>query len=187
MLRRRCVVALAVALSCRWPAGPAEAHRLDALLQATLISVGTDAVGVEITLTPGVRVADSVIATLDTDRDGAISSEEVEAYADTALASVRLSLDGRPLVLRRSGQEVSDLPELREGTGWVRISAHAPLDALSAGTHTFDFENRYSRSDSVYLANALVPTSAAVIINRQERNRRQTSLRVVYTLQRDAR
>lgn len=67
-----------------------QAHRLDELLQATLIAVGPDTVGLEINLTPGVEIAQALISRMDTNRDGAISSSEARDFAVEVLQFVGL-------------------------------------------------------------------------------------------------
>src|SRR5262249_53406279 len=58
------------------------AHRLDEYLQATLVSIEPNAIRLQINLTPGVAVAEPVLARIDLDRDGVISTNEAAAYAE---------------------------------------------------------------------------------------------------------
>jgi hypothetical protein len=51
---------------------PAQAHRLDEYLQASLILLEPDTVGVGLNLTPGVAVFPSVVALIDVNRDGSV-------------------------------------------------------------------------------------------------------------------
>src|SRR5262245_65012781 len=48
------------------------AHRRDELLQAARIAVGPERVDLELDLTPGIDVADGVIADIDRDGNGAL-------------------------------------------------------------------------------------------------------------------
>ena len=50
------------------------AHRRDELLQAARIGIAADRVELELSLTPGIAVADDVIGTIDRDRDGVFSA-----------------------------------------------------------------------------------------------------------------
>jgi hypothetical protein len=79
--------------------GGAAAHRLDEYLQATLIGVTRDTVEVEIQLTPGVAVLPVLMAVIDQDRDGRISSEEERAYVGRVAREVELRIDGVPAPL----------------------------------------------------------------------------------------
>ncbi len=68
-------------LGCPVSAG---AHRLDEYLQATRLSIAVDCVGLELDMTAGVNVAPHVVASIDTNRDGQISSAEGDLYARRA-------------------------------------------------------------------------------------------------------
>ena len=84
------LIVTAVVLICPAVAG---AHRLDEYLQATLLSVERDHVELEIDLTAGSNVASKVFALIDTDRDGQISPAEGEAYTQSVLSSIVISID----------------------------------------------------------------------------------------------
>ena len=71
------------------------AHRLDEYLQATLVAIEPSVVRLQINLTPGVVVAEKVLARIDHDKDNAISKTESAAYAE---------LLKRDLTLRRTGK-----------------------------------------------------------------------------------
>jgi hypothetical protein len=55
-------------------------HRLDEYLQAAIISIGTDRVHAELTLTPGVAVFPALVGAIDTDGNGIITPVEQQAY-----------------------------------------------------------------------------------------------------------
>src|SRR5271170_469465 len=78
-------------------AGAASAHRLDEYLQATLISVDKDHVELSMRLIPGVAVSSSVIASIDSNRDGVLSQAEQLAYAERVLRDLNLTVDGQAL------------------------------------------------------------------------------------------
>src|SRR4051794_17077529 len=59
------------------------AHRLDEYLQATLVVIGPDCVRLQINLTPGVAVAEQVLALIDVNKDGLISTNEATAYCES--------------------------------------------------------------------------------------------------------
>jgi hypothetical protein len=81
---------VSVAVLCAWVAvlPAARAHRLDEYLQATLLSIDTGRVDLQIDLTPGVAIASKVFGWIDTNHDGAISEAEGKAYARQMLGSV---------------------------------------------------------------------------------------------------
>ncbi len=90
---RRMGVSVLLALSL---IGGAAAHRLDEYLQATLIGVTRDGTDVEIQLTPGVQMLPVLMAVIDQDRDGRISSGEERAYVSLVAREVELRVDGVP-------------------------------------------------------------------------------------------
>jgi hypothetical protein len=47
-----------------------------------------------------VAVADSIVARIDRDRDGLVSSAEQQAYATAVVPALHIELDADPLVLR---------------------------------------------------------------------------------------
>src|SRR5260370_25972625 len=116
--------------------GGAAAHRLDEYLQATLIGVTRDGVDLEIQLTPGVAMLPLVMAVIDRDRDGRISSEEERAYVGRVAREGELRVDGvpapRPLIERK----FSAIEALRGGLGTLRINLRASRTghALRCGT-----------------------------------------------------
>ena len=55
----------------------------------------------ELDLTPGVAVADAIIADIDRDRDGALSADEKRAYVERVLDAIELRVDGQLLQRRR--------------------------------------------------------------------------------------
>src|SRR5262249_5569526 len=73
---------------------PAFPHRLDEYLQATTISVEKDRVRAEVRLTPGVAVLPVVLARVDRDGDGVLSTVEQRAYAQRVLRDLSLAVDG---------------------------------------------------------------------------------------------
>jgi hypothetical protein len=86
-----------------------EAHRLDEYLQATRLSIELERIGVEMNLTPGAAVADTVFAAIDHDRNGSISPAEAAAYARLVVTSLTLSVDGRSCVLTLDGYSFPQL------------------------------------------------------------------------------
>lgn len=163
----------------------AGAHRLDEYLQATRLAIDLERVDLEIDLTPGVAVASRIFSSIDTNRDGEISSAEGEAYARRMLGSVTLSVDGlaAPIVLRETR-----FPQLREmslGVGTIQLRATAKVPAAGAGRHRVSFLNTHRPELSVYLVNALVPASPRIRIGDQRRDRAQHGLTLDYTVASD--
>ncbi len=72
----------AIIAACTFVFAPAAlAHRIDEYLQATVFTLQADRVQASMRLIPGILVAPSVIAEIDTNRDGVFSKTEEQAYA----------------------------------------------------------------------------------------------------------
>ena len=69
------------------------AHRYDEFLQAARIGVESDHVRVEMSLTPGMAVADAVVGEIDVDRGGVLSAVEQHSYAEQVLDHITLLVD----------------------------------------------------------------------------------------------
>jgi hypothetical protein len=162
------------------------AHRLDEYLQAARLSIGPGSVEVELNLTPGVAVADGVIADLDRNRDGSVSEDEKRTYARQVLDAIQLENDGRSFRLEPIATAFSDLDAFRHGEGTIQIRSAAVLPRLSTGDHRLIFRNTHRRDVSVYLANALVPESEGIAITAQQRDGDQHDLTIDYVVRRQS-
>ena len=147
--RALCRVALLVAIL----AVPAAvfAHRDDQYLQATLVAIEPSSVRLQINLTPGVAVAEQVIAQIDRDRDGAISENEAVAYAESLKRDLTLRVDGQELELTLTASEFVPPEELRTGSAIIQMEFSATFGRLAAGFHRLTLENRHLTAMSVYL------------------------------------
>ncbi len=108
------------------------AHRDDQYLQATLVAIEPNGVRLQINLTPGVAVAEQVIAEVDRDRDGAISKNEAAAYAELLKRDLTLRIDGRKLELKLTASEFVSPEELRTGAGVIQMEFSAVVGSLAA-------------------------------------------------------
>jgi hypothetical protein len=158
------------------------AHRRDELLQAARIDVTPSRVQIELDLTPGIALAETILAGVDRNRDGSFSAEEQQAYGSLVLGALELEVDGTRLKLEPGASSFPGVDEVRRGEGTIRLHFAATAPRLSAGGHQLSFRNRHQRSHSVYLANALVPQSHHVTIAAQRRDVEQTELTIDYVL-----
>jgi len=133
-------------------------------------------------LTAGIAVADAVLAGIDADRDGAISSSEAQAYAAVVRQAVRLDVDAAPISAALVSSAFPDVAALRGGEGPIRVVLLASLPPLGPGRHQIRYRNAHRADIGVYLANALVPASDRVAINGQQRDAAQRELIVDYEL-----
>ena len=174
------VAALSAAFGAR-----VSAHRLDEYLQAARIAIEPDRVHLELDLTPGVAVANVVLADIDVDADRSISAAEARAYSKRVLSTVALDVDGMPLRVELVDSAVPTIDSVLNGEGTTRIRAVADVPRLADGLHHLRCRNSYRSDIGVYLANALVPASDRVTVAAQRRDVDQRELVVDYTLRAD--
>ena len=158
----------------------AGAHRLDEYLQATRVGIERDRVVVDIDLTPGVSIAPQVMAWVDGNGDGAISSTESLAYGRQVLASLGLSIDGAAVPLSLGETRTATVGEMTSGVGTLRITASAPIASSARGRHRLTIINAHHPESSVYLANALIPSDTQIQIVGQYRSPDQHELTIEY-------
>ena len=157
------------------------AHRDDQYLQATLVAIEPSGVRLQINLTPGVAVAEQVLAQIDRDRDGTISKNEAAVYAKLVKGDLTLRVDGQKLELKLTVSEFVPPAELRTGSGTIQMEFSAISGPLTAGPHRLTIENRHLTPVSVYLINAAQPRFATVQITRQKRNDNQSVGEIEFT------
>jgi len=177
--------ALVLVLALAVTAG-VSAHRRDEYLQAARLTVEPARVAFELDMTPGISVAETIIAAIDRDRDDRFSAGEQRAYVDEVTSALRMNLDGQRLPFEVTASSFADPGALRRGEGTIRLEASGALPRLAAGSHRLVFLNGYRRDVSVYLANALVPMSQRVAIAGQARDADQRELTIDYDLRADA-
>ena len=130
------------------------AHRLDEYLQATLVVIEPGEVRLQINLTPGVDVAEQVLALIDCNRDSVISKSEITAYAESLKRDLIVRLDQRNVELKLTASDFPEPTELRTGLGIIQMEFSVKPSSLAAGVHKLTLENRHLPGLSVYLFNA---------------------------------
>lgn len=133
-------------------------------------------------LTPGIAVAEVVLAEIDVDANGSISAAEARAYSTRVLTSIALDVDGIPLRVELIDSAFPPFDTVRKGEGTTRIQATASMPRLADGPHHLRYRNAYRSDIGVYLANALVPASDRVTVAAQRRDVDQRDLVIDYTL-----
>jgi hypothetical protein len=177
----RVIAGLAAVLMALGGAAPASAHRLDEYLQALRVDVRADGIVVELDLTPGANLAVDVVATLDTNADGAIDPSEADAYVAGVIRSLEVSVDDRPVALGLVSRSMPSVDDVAAGNGVINLVARADVDQ-ARGRHRLRMSNGYRSGVSVYLANALRPDSRAITIASQARDPRQQTLTIDYVV-----
>jgi hypothetical protein len=158
------------------------AHRLDEYLQASRVSLERTGVSLEIDLTPGASVADSIIALIDRDGDNTISPSEAEGYGRVVLAEIVLELDGRPVALTLDRVEAPPLEEMRHGLGAIRVRARGGIELRMRFRRELHFQNNHHPDSSVYLVNALMPADRGISVVSQTRDAKQRDARIAYSV-----
>jgi hypothetical protein len=161
----------------------ASAHRRDEFLQAARLAIEPSRMELQLDLTPGIEVAESVIADIDRDRDGMLSPDEQRRYVTGVLSAVTLDVDGKALHVVPIAATFPDVDSFRRGEGTIQLRAGSPLPPLSDGAHHLSYRNTHRPDISVFLANALVPDSDRVAVHGQQRDTNQRELTVDYELQ----
>ena len=157
------------------------AHRLDEYLQATLVTIEPGEIRLQINLTPGVAVAEQVLALIDRDRDGRISTNEATAYCELLKNQLAVRLDRRKVALKFTASSFPAPAELRTGWGIIQMEFTAIVGPLEPSAHSFTMENRHLPNLSVYLFNAARP-SGSVQITKQKRNKTQSTGEIEFRL-----
>ena len=150
------------------------AHRLDEYLLATLVTIEPALLRLQINLTPGVAVAEEVLALVDGDRDGVVSTTEVTAYGEKLKRELIVKLDDRAVELKLAKSNLPPVTEVRAGTGVIQVEFVATIGPLSTGTHRMTLENRHAPRIGVYLFNAAQSRFKSIDIQRQKRNKTQS-------------
>jgi len=158
----------------------AGAHRLDEYLQAMRVDVERSTISLDVDLTPGVSIASQVRSWIDTDGDHAISPAESVTYARKVLQSLTLSVDGVATPIRLTNVQSPTIGDMNAGVGTFRLQASANIPTATTGRHQLALSNSHHPESSVYLANALVPTDAAIRILAQTRTTDQHSVTIDY-------
>jgi len=156
------------------------AHQLDEYLQATLVAIEPGEIRLEINLTPGVAVAERILALIDRDHDGVISTNEARTYADLLKGDLLVRLDQGNVELNLAAFNFPEPSELRSGWGIIQMELTVKTSGLTGGAHRLTLENRHLPAISVYLVNATRPASGLIQIVGQKRNKNQSTAEIAF-------
>ena len=157
-------------------AAPLHAHRVEGLLQNSLVEVLPSQVGVEVTLVPGIDIAPKIVALLDADGDGVFSESESAAWSARFMAAQSVTVDGQSLPLKLEGIRASPLAEMNSGHAEIIVHFTADIAALVRGPRTIVCANRYEPIPCSYQTNGLVPKTPGVRLNLCGRDERQQEI-----------
>jgi len=179
---RRNRIGAAFALAVVVASARVSAHRRDEYLQAARVAIDPERVRIDLDLTPGIAVADRILADIDLDRSGTLSSIETEAYVRHVLDAITIDVDGSPLAVRTIDSAFPTMDAVRQGEGTIEIHLSAAVPRLAPGEHRLRYRNAYRPDIGAYLANALVPESDRVAVTDQDRDHDQRDFLVRYQL-----
>ncbi|MGA7238622.1 MAG: HupE/UreJ family protein [Bryobacteraceae bacterium] len=155
------------------------AHRIDEYLQGTILSLETNRVQASMRLIPGILVAPSVIAGIDTNGDGAFSESEERTYARRVLGDLAIAINGTSLQPALVSWSFPEPAQMREGLGEIHIEYTVELP-YGGQNRNLTLTNHHLNHTSVYLMNALVPQGPAIRIVAQKRNEQQSFYELDY-------
>jgi hypothetical protein len=158
------------------------AHRYDEYLQASRIAIAPAVIRLDVSLTPGIAVADAVIRDIDANHDAVLSTAECTAYLQHVLRGLSLRLDDGPVPLTLTGSSVPAAAALRAGDAAITLLVDARLVQPAPGAHRLSFRNANAAHGAVYLANALLPDDDRVAITGMTHAVDQSGLTVAYSL-----
>jgi hypothetical protein len=171
-----------VGLTVAGAATTLSAHRQDELLQATRIAIEPREARIEVDVTPGIAVAPEVLADIDRNGDGTLARDEQLAYANTVLDALDVRLDGATHRLVIVAVDFPEPAAVRLGDGTIRLAFRVSMPDDEPGVRHLSFRNSHRAAESVYLANALVPSSARVAVRAQQRDEQQRHLTIEYEM-----
>jgi|GEM_PF-788395 hypothetical protein len=157
----------------------ARAHRIDEYLQATMISLEASRVQASMRMIPGMTVAPSVIAAIDSNHDGVFSESEKQAYAQRVLGDLTITLDGKSVSPKLFSWSFPEPAQMLGGIGEIQIEYTVELPHGDS-SRTLILANHHLNPTSVYLMNAVVPQDHNIHILAQKRNELQSVYELDY-------
>jgi hypothetical protein len=160
----------------------AEAHPVDEVVQGAYLTLAPGEVRLELDLTPGSKVAGTVLESLDTNTDQRITDVEARAYAGRVLAQSTLTLDGAAAPWTLDKVSVPPYQNLQTGNDILKIYAVAKRPDRT-GPQTLSYQNRYQPAKSQCIANVFLQPAAGwqYQVTGQQRSDDGRQLTVKYT------
>jgi hypothetical protein len=139
------------ALAC----GSAQAHPQDEVVQGAYLTLAPGEVRLQIDLIAGVKVAGSVLKSIDANGDRRISDTEARAYAGRVLAQSSLKVNGAPVTWRLASIKAPAYENIEQAGETIEIYAVADRRD-EAGAHSLAYENRYDPATCLCIANVFL-------------------------------
>jgi hypothetical protein len=165
--------------------GLAGAHPVDEVVQGAYLTLSPGQVKLELDLTPGEKVAGTLLKSLDTNGDGKASDTESRSFARRVLAQSTLKLGDVAVPWTLGRVEVPPLALLKVGGSILKIYATAPRPD-SAGPQTLSYLNRFQPVKSQWAANIFLQPGGGwqYLVNAQTHGSGGQQLTVKYTASR---
>jgi hypothetical protein len=174
----RRIVAVAAVLSLVLQA-PAFAHEVDEYVQAALISLERDHLDVQLRLVAGAEVFARLFASIDINRDGAVSEAEKQTYAHAVVRDLAFTLNGQRAAAEIVSIAFPPVDLMKEGVGEIQLALRVPVS--KSGPHQkLVIENHHQPAISAYLMNSLKPRDASLRIVTQRRSADQSRYELDY-------
>jgi hypothetical protein len=157
------------------------AHPMDECLQAAYLKLGPESLELELDLTPGERVAPTMLRLIDQNKNSFLDQSEVQRYGESVLKDLSVNVDDQPQILRLEPVVAPPTDVFLAGGGTIKINARTNLTDAT-GSHSLEFRNAHAPVKSGYLANVFVQ-SGEVKILEQKRDATQQDFRVRYNLE----
>ena len=170
---------LALGVACLLFGKAAWAHRIDEYLQATMLSLKANEAEASMRLIPGVMVAPSVIAAIDSNDDGVFSESEKQAYARRVVGDLSITINGKSIPPQLFSWNFPEPAQMREGLGEIRIEYRVALPP-DGPKRALVLANHHLNPASVYLMNTVVPEDSDIHILAQKRNEQQSVYELDY-------
>ncbi|SMB78411.1 hypothetical protein [Deinococcus hopiensis] len=144
-------------LSLIW--GSALAHPVDEVVQGAYLTLLPGKVQLELDITPGEKVAGTVLRSLDTNADGHVTEVEARAYAKRVLDQSTLKVGAQQVRWTLQKVDVPPVDLLKVGGGILKIYASASRTD-QVGAQTLSYQNRYQPAKSQWTANVFLQPAA---------------------------
>ena len=138
----------------------ASAHPVDEVVQGAYLTLAKDEVRLELDLTPGTEVVDSVLTSLDANGDKAVSEAEGRAYGERVLKQSSLSVGGKAAGWRLDRVSVPSYQALVEETATIKVYAVARRPERT-GSQSLSYANSYQPAKSQWIANIFLQPGGA--------------------------
>jgi hypothetical protein len=158
------------------------AHRLDEYLHAARLAIDAAGVRLELSLTPGIAIADALVRDIDTNGDAVLSQAECRTYAQHVLSGLSLRIDDGAMPLQLAGSHFPAVATLRGGDAAIVLRMDARPPHLTAGAHRLSFRNGNATHGAVYLANALLPEDRRIAITGMQHAMDQSGLTIAFVV-----